>query len=50
MVISGIYAALLVIVGESILTHQLRRGLIAVVVVVALGAIARWWSRKRKEH
>ena len=48
MVISGVYAALLVIVGESILTHQLSRGLIAAIAVVALGAIARWWLRKRK--
>jgi uncharacterized membrane protein YdjX (TVP38/TMEM64 family) len=47
MLINGVYAALLVIVGESILSHQLSRALIAVAVVVVLAAAARWGLRKR---
>jgi len=48
MLITGIYAALLVILGESILAHQPSRGLIALAVVVVLAVLARWWLRKRQ--
>jgi uncharacterized membrane protein YdjX (TVP38/TMEM64 family) len=48
MLVSGIYATLLVLVGESLLEHQLDRGAVAVIVLIALAA-AVWWWRKRQQ-
>jgi uncharacterized membrane protein YdjX (TVP38/TMEM64 family) len=47
MLVTGAYAVLLVVLGESLLNHQLNRTvvLIASIALVALGA---WWWRRRR--
>jgi uncharacterized membrane protein YdjX (TVP38/TMEM64 family) len=47
MLISGIYGALLVLVGESLLEHRFNRGVIVLGVLLALGIGIAWWQRRR---
>jgi uncharacterized membrane protein YdjX (TVP38/TMEM64 family) len=47
MAITGAYAAALILLGESLLTHELSSGVIAVVVVAVL-ALVLWTLFKRR--
>jgi uncharacterized membrane protein YdjX (TVP38/TMEM64 family) len=49
MLITGAYAVLCVVVGDSLFEHHVVRVLGAGVVVVALAA-GFWWWRKREDH
>jgi uncharacterized membrane protein YdjX (TVP38/TMEM64 family) len=44
---TGAYGAALVVLGESLLEHDIRRALIALAVFVALGGGAWWWRKRR---
>jgi uncharacterized membrane protein YdjX (TVP38/TMEM64 family) len=48
MLVTGVYAAALVIVGQSLLEHRLDRAAIAGGVVIVLG-LGLWWWRKRRD-
>lgn len=47
MLISGAYAAALIVLGESLFEHELGRGTIAVVVAAVL-ALVLWWALRRQ--
>jgi uncharacterized membrane protein YdjX (TVP38/TMEM64 family) len=47
MLVTGVYAAAFVVLGESVLEHDARRAGGAVVVLV-LAALAFWWVRRRR--
>lgn len=46
MLVTGVYAAAFVVLGESVLEHDADRAVVAVVVIV-LVAVALWWLRRR---
>lgn len=47
MVVTGVYAAAFVVLGESVLEHDVRRTG-AAVAVIALAALVFWWVRRRR--
>lgn len=47
MLVTGVYAAAFVVLGESVLEHDMDRAVVAV-VVIALVALALWWIRRRR--
>ncbi len=47
LVFSAGYAIVLIVVGGSLFDHQLGRGTIAVLVLVAALLLLRWWHRRR---
>lgn len=47
MLISGAYAAALIVLGESLFEHELGRGTIAVLVAAVL-ALVLWWALLRQ--
>jgi uncharacterized membrane protein YdjX (TVP38/TMEM64 family) len=49
MLITGVYAILLVVLGESLLRHQLTRAIAAGVVVVGLGLFV-WLGVRRRQR
>jgi uncharacterized membrane protein YdjX (TVP38/TMEM64 family) len=48
MLITGAYAAALIVLGESLFEHNVSNAVIAAVVIVAL-ALALWWWVHRRE-
>ncbi|MDX2089824.1 MAG: hypothetical protein SFX73_18350 [Kofleriaceae bacterium] len=49
MAITGAYAAALILLGESLLTHELRPGVIAIIVVAVLAfALSKVLKRRRR--
>lgn len=49
MLITGVYAVLLVVLGESLLNHKIDRTVWVVLVVVALAGFA-WWAMRRRSR
>jgi uncharacterized membrane protein YdjX (TVP38/TMEM64 family) len=49
MLVTGTYAALCVVIGDSLFEHHVGRVFVAVAVVVALSA-GFWWWRKREDR
>ena len=49
MAITGVYAAALVVLGESVFDHNPRADDIAVAIVVVLG-LGVWWLRRRQSR
>jgi uncharacterized membrane protein YdjX (TVP38/TMEM64 family) len=49
MLITGAYAVLCVVVGDSVFEHHVVRVLVVGVVVVAVAA-GWWWRRRREDH
>lgn len=47
MLITGAYAAALIVLGESLIDHDVSSAVIAAAVVAALAAGLWWWSRRR---
>ncbi|WP_187265944.1 TVP38/TMEM64 family protein [Alkalisalibacterium limincola] len=47
MLVTGLYAAAFVVLGESVLEHDVNRTVIAAAVIV-LAAVGFWWWRRRK--
>lgn len=47
MAITGSYAALLIVLGESLLEHRLDRAVWPAAIVVVLGLGLWWWRRRR---
>jgi uncharacterized membrane protein YdjX (TVP38/TMEM64 family) len=47
MLITGLYATALVLIGESLIEHRSDRAILAAAVVVALAIAIRWWRRSR---
>ena len=48
MLISGVYAAAFVVIGESLLEHRLSRTVSAVVVLAVLAAAVIWYRRRKR--
>jgi len=49
MLVTGIYGALLVVLGESLVDHEVNRALVAVAVLVLL-AIVVWMKRRKRRR
>lgn len=47
MLITGAYAACLIVLGESLFEHELNRSLAAAAIVAALAAGLWWWRRRQ---
>jgi uncharacterized membrane protein YdjX (TVP38/TMEM64 family) len=47
MAVSGVYAVVLIVFGDSLLSHDLGQGTIALLIVAALALGLRWWSRRQ---
>jgi len=47
MVVTGLYAAAFVVLGESVLEHDVSRTVLAAAVIV-VAAVGFWWWRRRK--
>jgi uncharacterized membrane protein YdjX (TVP38/TMEM64 family) len=47
MLITGTYAGLLIVLGDSLFDHDLDRGVVAIAVTLTLAALLWWWRRKR---
>src|SRR5262249_40508182 len=47
MLITGAYGVALVLLGESLLQHELNRALPLVVAVAAIALATFWWRRRR---
>jgi uncharacterized membrane protein YdjX (TVP38/TMEM64 family) len=47
MLVTGVYGALLIVLGESLFAHDLRRTVLVGAVVLALAAGIWWWRRRR---
>jgi uncharacterized membrane protein YdjX (TVP38/TMEM64 family) len=50
MLVSGLYAAAFVIIGESLLEHDRRRAALAIVALVLVGAGVWAWRRRRSSR
>jgi uncharacterized membrane protein YdjX (TVP38/TMEM64 family) len=50
MLITGTYAAALVVLGESLFEHDLTRALVPVAIVVVVAALGLWWRRRRRDR
>jgi uncharacterized membrane protein YdjX (TVP38/TMEM64 family) len=48
MLVTGLYAAAFVVIGESLLTHKPSRALITILVLAALVGLAVWYRRRRQ--
>jgi uncharacterized membrane protein YdjX (TVP38/TMEM64 family) len=48
MLITGVYGAALVVLGESLLEHDFGRALLPAAVVAAVAALGLWWWRRRR--
>lgn len=48
MAISGAYAAALILLGESLLTHELSSGVIAIIVVAVLALVLKTVFKRRR--
>jgi uncharacterized membrane protein YdjX (TVP38/TMEM64 family) len=48
MLVTGTYATLLVVLGESLLAHNLRKLLVVGAVFVVLAGVVWWWRKRRK--
>lgn len=48
MLVSGVYAAAFVVVGESLLDHRLSRTASAVIVLAVLVTAAMWYGHRKK--
>ena len=50
ILITGTYAAALVVLGESLFEHDLSRALLPAAIVVVLAALGLWWRRRRRDR
>jgi uncharacterized membrane protein YdjX (TVP38/TMEM64 family) len=48
MLITGTYAAALVVLGESLFEHDLSRAMVPAAIIVVLAALGLWWRRRRR--
>jgi uncharacterized membrane protein YdjX (TVP38/TMEM64 family) len=48
MLVSGAYAVALVVLGDSVLDHQLERALPAALVLATAAALGLWWRQRRR--
>jgi uncharacterized membrane protein YdjX (TVP38/TMEM64 family) len=48
MLVTGVYAVLLVVLGESLLEHKMGRSVWVVAAVIVLGLVAGWRVRARR--
>jgi uncharacterized membrane protein YdjX (TVP38/TMEM64 family) len=47
MVVTGVYGALIVVLGESLLAHDLRQGALAALILALIAAVLAWLWRTR---
>jgi hypothetical protein len=48
MLITNAYAVSLIVLGQSMLSHDLNRTLVVAAVVVAFAGGVWWWRRRRR--
>lgn len=50
MIASGVYAALLIVFGDSMFNHDIGRGTIALLLIAAAVLVFRWWMRRQDRN
>lgn len=50
MLITGVYALCLVVLGESLFQHELTHAVVAAAVIVVLALGVWWWRRRRRDR